>query len=314
MPRALTIDLGDLAQPGANAGAGQRACGQRWKGGGSVVHGGVPIGMRRMPSLPPARRPVQARSIVTLIESAIEPAAAWFARRRALGYGGRMHPHLPVPPIGPLLPWLDGAGLAVFAASGALAAARAQQTLVTFCFFALVTGTGGGTTRDLLIGAPVFWMQDGRAIAVCLVAACLVWVTPRRWQPERALDWCDALGLAAYAVYGAAKALRFGVPPLPAAMMGVVTGCMGGVLRDVIAGVPSILLRPELYVTAAALAAASFVALALIGVPAPWPAIIAAVAGFALRAAAIRRGARTADLSRVRAAGSDAGPRQGRAL
>jgi uncharacterized membrane protein YeiH len=201
-----------------------------------------------------------------------------------------MHPHLPLPPIGPLLPWLDSAGLAVFAASGALAAARARQTLVTFCFFAMVTGTGGGTTRDLLIGAPVFWMENGRSIAVCLIVACLVWITPRRWQPERALDWCDALGLATYAVYGAAKALRFGIPPLPSAMMGVVTACMGGIIRDVVAGVPSILLRPELYVTAAALSAGSFVALTLIGVDPPWSAILAASVGFGLRAAAIRRG------------------------
>ena len=201
-----------------------------------------------------------------------------------------MQAHLPLPPISPLLPWLDAAGLAVFAASGALAAARARQTLVTFGFFAIVTGTGGGTTRDVLIGAPVFWMEDSRAVGICLVVAVLVWLLPRRWQPERSLDWLDALGLAAYAVYGAAKALRYGVPPLPAAMMGVVSACLGGIIRDVLAGVPSILLRPELYVTAAALAAALFVGLTLLGVPAPWPAIVGAGAGFALRAAAIRRG------------------------
>ena len=66
------------------------------------------------------------------------------------------------------LAWGDVAGIAVFAASGALAAARRRQTLVTFAFFAAVTGTGGGTIRDLLIGAPVFWMVDARAIGVCL--------------------------------------------------------------------------------------------------------------------------------------------------
>ncbi|MDB5737067.1 MAG: hypothetical protein JWO65_735 [Sphingomonas bacterium] len=200
-----------------------------------------------------------------------------------------MHPHLPIP-IAPFLPWLDMAGLAVFAASGALAAARARQTIVTFCFFAMVTGTGGGTVRDLLIGAPVFWMHDAAPIAICLIVAGLVWLTPRRWQPERALDWFDAVGLAAYAVYGAGKALGYGIPPLPAAMMGVVSACMGGIIRDVVAGVPSILLRPELYVTAAALAAGLFVALTLAGLPAPWPALIAAAAGFTLRAAAIARG------------------------
>ncbi|MEO5867563.1 MAG: TRIC cation channel family protein, partial [Sphingomonas sp.] len=64
-------------------------------------------------------------------------------------------------------PWLDMAGLAVFAASGALAAAKRGQTMVTLAFFALITGVGGGTVRDLLIGAPVFWTHDPRAAGVC---------------------------------------------------------------------------------------------------------------------------------------------------
>jgi uncharacterized membrane protein YeiH len=64
--------------------------------------------------------------------------------------------------------WLDLFGIAVFAASGALAAAKQRQTLVTFAFFALVTGVGGGTVRDLLIGAPVFWVHDWTFAATCL--------------------------------------------------------------------------------------------------------------------------------------------------
>ncbi len=184
--------------------------------------------------------------------------------------------------------WLDLAGIAVFAASGALAAARRGQTMVTLCFFALVTGVGGGTVRDLLIGAPVFWVHDARAATVCLTIALLIWVTPARWWRGAALDWFDAVGLAAYAVYGAAKALGYGIPPVPAALMGVITACVGGIVRDVLAGEPSILMRPELYVTAAALAAASYVALVLLGLPALAAAVIAAAAGFSLRAAAMR--------------------------
>ena len=193
-------------------------------------------------------------------------------------------------PLGIVLPWLDLAGVAVFAASGALAAARRQQTLVTFAFFASVTGTGGGTVRDLLIDAPVFWIRDPRVIATCLVMALVVWVTPRHWWRERGLDWLDAVGMAAYAVYGAGKALTFGVAPLPAILMGVVTASMGGIIRDVLAGEPSIILRPEIYVTAAAVAAAAFVGLGLVGVPTALAAIIAASAGFTLRALAIVRG------------------------
>ena len=186
------------------------------------------------------------------------------------------------------LPWLDAAGLAVFAASGALAAARRGQTAVTLCFFALVTGVGGGTVRDLLIGAPVFWVRDAWVPALCLGVALAIWVTPERWWRAQALDWFDAAGLAAYAVFGAAKALSFDVPPIPAALMGVVTACVGGIIRDVLAGEPSILMRPELYVTAAALAAASHVALVALGVAPTVAAGLAAAAGFALRAAAIR--------------------------
>jgi uncharacterized membrane protein YeiH len=198
------------------------------------------------------------------------------------------HPSLAA--LGPVLGWLDVAGLAVFAASGALAAARARQTIVTFCFFAVVTGTGGGTVRDLLIGAPVFWTRTNWPAAVCLLAAVAVFASPRRWWPERALDWCDAAGLAAYAVYGAGKALGYGLPPLPAALMGVVSACFGGMIRDIFAGVPSIILRPELYVTAAALAAGLFVLLTLEGLPGSWPALLATAGGFSLRGLAITRG------------------------
>jgi uncharacterized membrane protein YeiH len=185
---------------------------------------------------------------------------------------------------------LDYVGIAVFAVSGALLAAEKKQTLVTFIFFAVVTGVGGGTLRDLLIDAPVFWVKDWRVAAVCLSIALLIWLTPQRWWHGRALDWFDAVGLAAYAVFGAAKALAFGVPPVVAVLMGVITACVGGIIRDVLATEPSILLRPELYVTAAALAAALFVLLSWAGVPIAIAAPAAALSGFALRALAIRRG------------------------
>jgi uncharacterized membrane protein YeiH len=185
---------------------------------------------------------------------------------------------------------LDLFGIAVFAASGALAAARLKQTLVTFSFFALVTGVGGGTVRDLLIGAPVFWVQDWRFPATCLATALLVWITPARiWSP-RALDWFDAVGLAVYSVFGAWKALSLGIGPLPAMMMGVITACVGGVIRDMLAGVPSIILRPEIYVTASALAAVAFVLLQWLSLPVMPSAVISAAAGFGLRAAAIYKG------------------------
>ena len=198
-----------------------------------------------------------------------------------------MHPALPWQ-VGSILPWLDLFGIAVFACTGALAATQRNQTLVTATFFALITGVGGGSVRDLLIGVPVFWVHDPLVAGVCLGVAVLVWWTPARWWRGATLAWLDAVGLAAYAVFGAAKALAFGVPPIPAALMGIVTACVGGIVRDVLAGEPSILMRPELYVTAAALAAGSHVALVALSVPPNIAAPIAAIFGFALRAAAIR--------------------------
>ena len=188
------------------------------------------------------------------------------------------------------LVWLDVFGIAVFAVSGALLAAEKKQTLVTFLFFAVATGVGGGTLRDLLIGAPVFWVHNNATLLICIGAALLVWVAGRRWLAGDALLWFDAAGLAAYATFGAAKALGYGVAPVPAFGMGVLTACAGGIIRDVLANEPSILMRPELYVTAAALSAGLFVGLTLLGL-AVWPAaIVAALAGFALRAFAIARG------------------------
>ena len=189
-----------------------------------------------------------------------------------------------------LISGLDLFGIAVFAASGALAAAQRKQTLVTFSFFALITGVGGGTVRDLLIGAPVFWVQDWRFAATCLLMAGLVWVTPRTVWNDRALDWFDAVGIAIYAVFGTWKSLTLGVPLLPAMMMGVITACVGGIIRDVLAGEPSILLKPEIYVTAAALASGLFGLLMYLSIAVLPAAGISALAGFALRAMAIWKG------------------------
>ena len=203
----------------------------------------------------------------------------------------RRHAHRPAPRRArPLLDFLDFAGIAVFALSGALLAAEKRQTLVTFVFFAVVTGVGGGTVRDLLIGAPVFWVHENATLLICLAAALVVWLTPERGS--------GTAGPCSGSMRRARRLTPPSAPPraLPSASrrcrrsrMGVLTGCLGGIIRDVLAGEPSILMRPELYVTAAALSAARWSGCC-------WPAcralagLIAAVAGFALRGPAIRRG------------------------
>jgi uncharacterized membrane protein YeiH len=184
---------------------------------------------------------------------------------------------------------LDYLGIGVFAASGAILAAEKRTDLVTFCFFAVASGIGGGTLRDLLIGAPVFWVHQNGIFLICLAAALAVWLAGPRIRGGGALVWLDAVGLSAYAAYGAAKGLGFGTAPLPAFAMGVLTGCAGGIIRDLLANRPSILLRSELYVTAAALSAGLMVSFELAGVPSILGGFLAAVLGFFLRAAAILR-------------------------
>jgi uncharacterized membrane protein YeiH len=192
----------------------------------------------------------------------------------------------------PILDILDVLGIAIFALSGALVAAKERQTFVTMAFFALVTGVGGGTVRDLLIDAPVFWITDPWVASICLATALIAWFTPVRMWEGKLLDYADGIGLAAYAVLGSAKAIAYGIPPVPAALMGIITGCVGGVIRDVVAGRPSIIMQPELYVTAAALSAALTVAgmqlAGMFGLMNAWVWGAAFAAGFALRSAAVR--------------------------
>lgn len=167
--------------------------------------------------------------------------------------------------IGTALSVLDYAAVFVFGATGALAAARRRHDIVTFGFFAAITGVGGGTLRDLLVDAPVFWVSKPSYIAACLAAAVAVWLLgPRRFR-ARLLTWLDALGMSAYTVVGAAKGLALGAPPFSAVIMGVLTAAFGGVLRDVLAEEPSILLKREIYVTAALAGAAVYVLLEQMG-------------------------------------------------
>ena len=182
---------------------------------------------------------------------------------------------------------LDYAGVATFAASGALMAARKRQDIVTFIFFAAITGVGGGTLRDLLIGADVFWVKDAGYVIVCTVVAVLVFLTRGRGVHEQTLLWLDAVGLCVYACVGAAKSLAMGVDPVICVVMGALTATFGGIIRDVLAGVPSILLSRELYITPAIVSAAVFIVLRTLGMDWTVATGIAVALGFFIRAGAI---------------------------
>lgn len=168
-----------------------------------------------------------------------------------------------------MLYWLDLAGVAVFAISGAIAAGRAGLDLVGVVVIASITAIGGGTVRDLLLNRhPIFWVQDPTYLIV-ITAAAVGTVLYARVFPlfERALLVADALGLALFAIVGARIAESAGLSPLIVVLMGTITGVAGGVLRDVLtAQVPLILRAGELYATAAIAGIALYLVLQGIGV------------------------------------------------
>jgi uncharacterized membrane protein YeiH len=182
---------------------------------------------------------------------------------------------------------LDYAGVAVFAATGALAASRKQLDIIGFLFLASVTGIGGGTFRDLILNVPVFWVGNRDYVLICAVAAVLVFFTAHRVESRyKLLLWLDAIGLAAFSVMGAAKGLAITGSPVVSIITGMLTATFGGILRDLLAGEPSVLLRPEIYVTAALAGAAIFT----LGDVAGLPQIVSGLAGFVV-ALAVRGGA-----------------------
>lgn len=188
-----------------------------------------------------------------------------------------------------LLAFLDYAGVAVFAATGALAASRKQLDFIGFLFFAAVTGIGGGTLRDLVLGrAPVFWVINPTYILVCAVIAALVYLTAHLLESRyRLLIWLDAVGLSAYCVMGAAKGLAVTGSPTVAIVTGTMTATFGGLLRDILAGEPSVLLRPEVYISCALAGACVFTAAHSIGMPLLVASAVGVLTAFAIRSGAL---------------------------
>ena len=190
-----------------------------------------------------------------------------------------------------LVYFFDILAAVVFAVSGALVASRKGMDVMGFMWFAVITGVGGGTVRDLILNLPVFWVQNPAHVSACLVTAVVMFlVAPRVESRFRTLLWFDAFGLALVTVAGTVKASDVGAPALVAIAMGAVTGCVGGIIRDTLGHVPSVLLGHEVYVTASVLGACTYVALNGLGVG-RLPAMIAAfLVTFGVRGLSIRRG------------------------
>ena len=190
------------------------------------------------------------------------------------------------------LHFLDFAGIAVFAATGALAASRKQLDIVGFIFFASVTGIGGGTLRDLVLGKlPVFWIKEPSYIAVCTIIAILVFFLAHLVEYRyRLLLWLDAIGMAAYCVMGAMIGLEAGISPYASIVMGVMTATFGGILRDLLSGEQSVLLRNEIYISASLLGAISYIALTVGNIDKFIAISLSVSLAFLLRAAALQLG------------------------
>lgn len=190
-----------------------------------------------------------------------------------------------------LVHFFDILAAIVFAVSGSLVASRKRLDLMAFMWFAVITGVGGGTVRDLILDLPVFWVQNPAHVAACLLTATAMhFLAPLVESRYRTLLWFDAFGLALVTVAGTVKASDVGAPALVAIAMGAVTGVVGGILRDTLGHVPSVLLAQEIYITASVLGGCSYVALNSAGVGRPAAMVAAFLVTFTVRGLAIRFG------------------------
>ena len=160
-----------------------------------------------------------------------------------------------------LLLMLDYAAVAVFAVSGALVASRSQLDIVGFIFIAALTATGGGTLRDIILDRTVFWVADPTILAVAAAAAIAVFFAAHLLESRyKALLWIDACALAVAVPAGVAAAYGLQQSWPIVLVMGMITGCLGGLMRDVVCNeVPLVLKQGELYVTCAFAGAAAAV-------------------------------------------------------
>jgi uncharacterized membrane protein YeiH len=157
---------------------------------------------------------------------------------------------------------MDLVGVFAFAVSGALTASRQGMDLFGVLVVAAVTAIGGGTVRDVLLDQPVFWLANTTYLYVIAAAAlCTLVYGHFRRPPHGALLVADAFGLAVFAVLGARAGVEAGSSPLIAVLMGAISGVVGGAVRDVLCGETPLILRREIYATAAIAGASTYVVL-----------------------------------------------------
>lgn len=156
---------------------------------------------------------------------------------------------------------LDIIGIIAFAASGALVAGRKDMDILGGLILAFVTGIGGGTLRDIILDAPVFWLSQPFYLVACFTGFLLVYVTRARFKatPKATINFWDAVGLGVFTIIGANKALMLGYGNDVALIMGLMTGVGGGMIRDILANeIPLVVSRQRLYATASIAGACVF--------------------------------------------------------
>lgn len=184
---------------------------------------------------------------------------------------------------------LDLFGVAVFAVSGSLAAGKKRMDVFGVIVLGLVTALGGGTLRDTLLDAgAVFWIQNRVYLLVAVTSSLLTFIAARIISiPWHGLLVSDALGLAVFMAIGTDKALAINGSPGVAMVMGVMTGVAGGMMRDVLSAEVPLILRKEIYATAALCGSLAYVVLFSLGVPKTPCLILAAITTLVIRLAAI---------------------------
>ena len=201
---------------------------------------------------------------------------------------------------------LDWLGIVAFTITGALVASRKEMDVVGFIVLGTVTGIGGGTLRDLLLGLPVFWVgAPAYLIACALVSVFVFFAAHIPHSRYRYLLWLDAIGLALFAVTGAEKAAQAGAGPTVAIAMGVITATFGGIIRDLFGNEAPVILSREIYASAALAGAVVFVLLMVAGSPRELAIGCGFATGLVTRAAALRYGW---SLPRYRQASDQGGP------
>ncbi|WP_177203842.1 trimeric intracellular cation channel family protein [Pseudidiomarina maritima] len=157
--------------------------------------------------------------------------------------------------------WIDHLGVAVFAVSGTLLAFRKNMDGFGVIVLATVTAIGGGTTRDLILDMPVFWVYDPYYLYTVALAALvtILWLRYKDYIHQKTLLLADAVGVSFFTVMGALKAFEAGFSPLICVIMGTMTACFGGMLRDVLARDIPMVLKGELYATTCLIGASVFV-------------------------------------------------------